>query len=359
MATTVLAVWLIAVPSPWVLLIVWAVLTYGACVWWAWRLNRARRVKAAVVWAAAGYLPVGVVNAIVAPFSLPLLVLAALIPGFLSVSYLSRRAMAATTTACFLATLVFATLAVWSPVTTIEEEVPASTRDAIVVLGIPPIAALLVFIAWQSHLEMAERAAQLGRSRRRLLDAAATGRERLDRRLSGRVLDQLADARTGIEHATTDDELAAVAATLTSAIDELRAVARGLVPNDLSIEGLDGALRGAAGEVGVAATVSITGVPGDDVAQSILACCVEAIDNVAAHAGPGASATIVVETTTAGTRFGISDNGVGFDRATSSSGSGLLSISDRVLALGGWVDVSSVPGVGTTVSGEIPLNARG
>ena len=289
-AATVLVVWLLAVPSPWVLLIVGAVVTYAGCVWWAWRLNRAGRVTAAVVWAAVGYLPVGVTNAIVAPFSLPLLVLAALIPGFVSVSYLSRRAMAAMTTACFVATLAFAALAVLSPVTTTEDEMSPTIRDAIVVLGIPPIAALLVFIVWQSHLEMSERAAQLARSRQRLLEAAITGRERLDRRLSGRVREQLAEAHRRLDGAATDSDLAAAVATLTSAIDELRAVARGLVPNDLSNEGLEGALRTVAAEIGVDAEVSIVGsvsdgTTHDGAALSVFACCVEAIENIAVHTG--------------------------------------------------------------------------
>ena len=70
------------------------------------------------------------------------------------------------------------------------------------------------------------------------------------------------------------------------------------------------------------------------------------------------TATVVVETTATSARFAVSDTGVGFDPDAVPWGSGLLSISDRILALGGRVEVSSSPGAGTTVSGEIPLNVR-
>jgi len=103
-------------------------------------------VTAAIVWASVGFVPVGVVNAIVAPFSLPLLVLAMLLPGLMGVSYLSQRAMAALTIGCVAGTLAFCAVATWSPVTAITDEVPTPMRSAILILGVPAIAALLVFV---------------------------------------------------------------------------------------------------------------------------------------------------------------------------------------------------------------------
>jgi signal transduction histidine kinase len=57
-------------------------------------------------------------------------------------------------------------------------------------------------------------------------------------------------------------------------------------------------------------------------------------------------------------RFTVTDDGVGFDRATSSPGTGLQGIADRLAALGGEVDVRSTPGAGTTVAGMLPVDEQ-
>jgi signal transduction histidine kinase len=53
-------------------------------------------------------------------------------------------------------------------------------------------------------------------------------------------------------------------------------------------------------------------------------------------------------------RFGVSDDGVGFDPASTGRGSGLQNIADRAEALAGRVEVSSSPGHGTVVGGWLP-----
>ena len=55
--------------------------------------------------------------------------------------------------------------------------------------------------------------------------------------------------------------------------------------------------------------------------------------------------------------FSITDDGKGFDPDTVARGSGLQNMVDRVVALGGDVEVRSEPGIGTTVSGTVPSSA--
>lgn len=53
--------------------------------------------------------------------------------------------------------------------------------------------------------------------------------------------------------------------------------------------------------------------------------------------------------------FEISDNGSGFDPATTTRGAGLQNMEDRLEALGGTITIVSTPGAGTTVRGSVPV----
>jgi signal transduction histidine kinase len=53
--------------------------------------------------------------------------------------------------------------------------------------------------------------------------------------------------------------------------------------------------------------------------------------------------------------FEVTDDGLGFDAAATAPGTGLQGMADRVEALGGSIEIRSLPGQGTTVSGRIPV----
>jgi signal transduction histidine kinase len=53
-------------------------------------------------------------------------------------------------------------------------------------------------------------------------------------------------------------------------------------------------------------------------------------------------------------RFSVRDDGAGTPDGTITAGAGLTNIRDRVQALGGEVQVTSMPGVGTTLGGRVP-----
>jgi signal transduction histidine kinase len=53
--------------------------------------------------------------------------------------------------------------------------------------------------------------------------------------------------------------------------------------------------------------------------------------------------------------FSVTDDGVGFDPASSGYGTGLQGMADRLAALGGDLRVRSRPEQGTTVTGRLPV----
>ena len=85
-------------------------------------------------------------------------------------------------------------------------------------------------------------------------------------------------------------------------------------------------------------------------------CCLEALENVARHAGEGARATVRVWSERDALLFDVTDDGAGFDPA-GERGSGLNSMSDRLGAFGGRLTVVSEPERGTRVSGRNPASA--
>jgi signal transduction histidine kinase len=56
--------------------------------------------------------------------------------------------------------------------------------------------------------------------------------------------------------------------------------------------------------------------------------------------------------------FEVTDDGRGFDPASTGYGTGLQGMADRLDAIGGTLEVRSKPGRGTTVIGRIPLRAE-
>jgi signal transduction histidine kinase len=94
-----------------------------------------------------------------------------------------------------------------------------------------------------------------------------------------------------------------------------------------------------------------------DVEATVYFCVLEGLQNVQKYA----SATHVVVRLHAdgGTlTFSVIDDGTGFDSAVAKKGASLTNIADRIDALGGSVAVTSSPGAGTTVHGELPAVAR-
>lgn len=81
--------------------------------------------------------------------------------------------------------------------------------------------------------------------------------------------------------------------------------------------------------------------------------CLEALQNVAKYAEAGGA---VVRVAAAGGEltFEVADDGIGFDASSTGYGTGLQGMADRIEALGGTLEVRSVPGRGTEITGRVP-----
>ena len=199
-------------------------------------------------------------------------------------------------------------------------------------------------------------------SRRRLVRAQDDERQRIERNLHDGAQQQLVALSVGLAvlDAATDDpqvrELAGqLRAGLRAALDDLRALARGIYPPLLADRGLAAALRAQADRAPTPVHVDADGVGRltRETEATVYFCVLEALQNVAKYAG--ASLT-TVELRQAGGRltFLVTDDGAGFDLAGPVTGSGLQGMRDRLAALGGSLTVSSAPGRGTTVAGALP-----
>jgi len=83
-------------------------------------------------------------------------------------------------------------------------------------------------------------------------------------------------------------------------------------------------------------------------------CTLEALQNITKYAS-ASRAKVGLSCSDDSLTFTVTDNGTGFDTATTRYGTGLQGMADRLAALGGALQVRSQPGHGTILSGELPL----
>ena len=207
--------------------------------------------------------------------------------------------------------------------------------------------------------------ADLRSSRQRLVAAQDEERRRLERNIHDGAQQQLVALAVKERLAVSlvgrdDDRLRALLTDLQSetseALEDLRDLARGIYPPLLADQGLAAALEGQARKSPVAIEVEpdrIGRYP-QELEAAVYFSCLEALQNVAKYAG-ATKATVRLSQANGDLTFEVIDDGVGFDPAAASRGSGLQGIADRLAALGGSVDIRSAPGEGTTVAGRVPV----
>jgi signal transduction histidine kinase len=200
--------------------------------------------------------------------------------------------------------------------------------------------------------EVRTQVTELEASRRRLLEAGDAERRRLEARLrSGAarrltlLAEQLAAARTRASTATIP-AIEQAEQQLAKTENDLRELAAGLHPRDLVEHGLPAAIAGLAkrSPVPVDAAVDAGRLP-EHVAATVFFVCSEALANVAKHAH---ASQVAIRVADSGRTIAVEvvDDGVG--------GAEPRSIADRVEAVGGTLEVESVPGGGTRLHAEIP-----
>jgi signal transduction histidine kinase len=203
-------------------------------------------------------------------------------------------------------------------------------------------------------------------SRRRLVQAQDDERQRIERNLHDGAQQQLValSVHLGLLDGAADDpgevrELAGqLRSGLRAAMDDLRALARGIYPPVLADQGLRAALQAQADRAPMPVLVDADGIGrfSRDAEATLYFCILEALQNVAKYAQASLT-TVTLSQVDGGLKFSVADDGGGFDPATAAHGSGLQGMADRLSAVGGQLLVASAPGRGTTVSGTVPVSA--
>jgi signal transduction histidine kinase len=145
----------------------------------------------------------------------------------------------------------------------------------------------------------------------------------------------------------------------TSALEDLRDLARGIYPPVLADRGLAAALEAQARKAPMPVVVEPDGVGryARDVESAVYFCALEALNNVAKYAGATTTVVRLAQDRDELT-FAVQDDGEGFDTTSTGYGTGMRGMADRLDAIGGTLLVESEPGRGTTVTGRVPAVAR-
>ena len=206
--------------------------------------------------------------------------------------------------------------------------------------------------------EVRARLAEIGASRRRILEAGDEERGRLERRLRDGALRRLDEVAQTLRRARrpaaggADERLARAEIQLARTQEELRRLARGIHPRELSERGLAAALASLARDVPLPVKLAVS-VTGESPAAAACAyfVCSEALANVAKYAA-ASKVAVSVRSGTEGIRVEVEDDGIG--GADPGRGTGLRGLADRVETLGGTLTVDSPPGRGTRLVAVIP-----
>jgi PAS domain S-box-containing protein len=207
------------------------------------------------------------------------------------------------------------------------------------------------------------RLGEVEASRARIARAAYAARRTIQRDLHDgaqqqfvSVALQLESARELIqdEPAQAELRLAAAQAGLEGALEELRRLANGIHPAELSERGLEAALRELAHRTAVPVEVMVEklGRPTPEIESAAYFIAAEATANAVKHATAN-RIEIDVTTMRDKLRITVTDDGIG--GASFGDGTGLQGLRDRAEAIGGQLAVDSPSGGPTVLSAEIPL----
>ena len=205
---------------------------------------------------------------------------------------------------------------------------------------------------------------QLTASRARLLAEGDAARRRVVRDLHDGAQQRLVHtiitlklAQQALDENRSEVEtlLAEALGTAEGATDELRELARGVLPSVLTSEGLRAGVEAFVSRLDLPVDIDVSGerLP-PEIEASAYFIVAEALTTVVKHA----EATRAAVRAAAGDGFltlEVRDDGVG---GANPSGHGLMGVADRVDALGGELRIESTGGDGTVLNARLPLSTR-
>jgi signal transduction histidine kinase len=215
--------------------------------------------------------------------------------------------------------------------------------------------------------QLSEQAAELAASRARLVRAEEAGRRRMERNIHDGVqqdlvalIGQAGRVRTQLEREpdAVAEQLALLQSGLERLLGDLRELSSGIHPSLLRDRGLLSAVEALAARhpipVLVRADLSLRSFrAAEEIEGAGYYTVAESLANSLKHAD-ASQVEVTLSRSNGSLQISIRDDGKGFD-APAPSGHGLANLSERVAALGGRLDITSTPDVGTTVSAELAL----
>lgn len=385
-ALVVAALWIPLPPSPAYPLVV--ALPTGAAALMAMAPRALRRgdAAAAVGWMSLANWGVALAASLVVTFLWPLMLLVAVLPCFLAVSFLRGERIRVWLAVSLAVALGVTALGLLQDVTGFSADVPLAVRHAMLIVVTPVIAALVVVVslansrglqralevAVASRVALEDQAEELRASRARVVAAADRERQRIERDLHDGAQQRLvaiklhlsrAASQCGTDPASAGATLDMIREEVGAAHRELRDLAQGVYPPVLVEHGLGEALGAAADRCAVPVVVDLPHpFPRFDPRSeaALYFCAVEAMANAAKHGGPEVRVHLSagVAGDPAEAWFEVADDGVGFDPSTVVAGTGLQNLRDRLGAAGGGLALSGAHGDGATIRGAIPVSGR-
>ncbi|MDO8213577.1 GAF domain-containing sensor histidine kinase, partial [Conexibacter sp. CPCC 206217] len=210
---------------------------------------------------------------------------------------------------------------------------------------------------------------------RRSIEASERERQRWARELHDETLQELAGLKVLLGGARRSRDLAAVHATLETAVEQidteiagLRRLITDLRPAALDTFGVKSALEGLAERISatsgleVELEIALAHDDGSDaerlpapVEDAVYRLVQEALTNVSKHAG-ATRVGVCVEVVDATVQINITDDGCGFDPDAQTGGFGLIGMRERVTLAGGILAVESATAQGTAIRATVPID---
>jgi signal transduction histidine kinase len=263
------------------------------------------------------------------------------------------------------ATLIICGFAVWGAIDALGPFAVGSINDRLLetqlFIATVSLSSLAIAALVSERSRLAER---LRASRARLVQASDEARQRLERDLHDGAQQSLLGLQLKLglaaeiirEDPVQGERLVVtIARQMDDVLNGLRAIAHGVYPPLLAEHGLVEAIKSEARLHDVSVHAAAVGRYSKSVEAAVYFCCLEALQNVAKHAGPAAHAEVRLGQRDGHLWFEVIDSGVGFVSSAISSGNGLTNMHDRIEAVGGTLTVTSPRGSGTIVRGSVPI----